>query len=80
MAEMLADRYILSVKAHPSAVAGSALDAAAVRADIRRILETTDGCVVEIIMKDNHTIGGRPENVIEWCAIARQEAERLGPG
>jgi hypothetical protein len=30
---------------------------------------------VEIIMKDNHTIGRRPENVVRWCQIAKQEAE-----
>jgi hypothetical protein len=26
-------------------------------------------------MKDNHTIGGNPQNVIDWCRIAREEAE-----
>jgi len=30
--------------------------------------------LVEVIMKDNHTIGGRPQNVVEWCRIAREEA------
>jgi hypothetical protein len=28
-------------------------------------------------MKDNHTIGGNPENVIAWCRIAKEEAERV---
>jgi hypothetical protein len=31
---------------------------------------------VEAIMKDNHTIGNNPQNVIRWCRIAREEAER----
>jgi hypothetical protein len=32
---------------------------------------------VEAIMKDNHTIGNNPQNVIRWCQIAREEAERV---
>jgi hypothetical protein len=49
----------------------------AIRRDLRESLEKTQGCVVEIIMKDNHTIGGRPENLVEWCRIAQEEAERI---
>jgi hypothetical protein len=37
----------------------------------------TKGCIVEVIMKDNHTIGERPENLVEWCRIAREEADRV---
>jgi hypothetical protein len=48
-----------------------------IRREIRRIFEITRGCRVEIIMKDNHTIGKRPENVVDWCRIAREEAERI---
>jgi hypothetical protein len=48
-----------------------------VRADLRRALHITRGCLVEVIMKDNHTIGNNPENVIRWCRIAREEAERM---
>jgi hypothetical protein len=28
-------------------------------------------------MKDNHTIGRIPENVVEWSRIAREESDRL---
>ena len=51
-------------------------DEQAIRSELRRALDATKGCVVEIIMKDNHTIGGRPENVIQWCRIAKEEAQR----
>jgi hypothetical protein len=33
--------------------------------------------VVEIIMKDNHTIGHNPENVVRFCRIAREEIEKV---
>lgn len=29
-----------------------------------------------MVMKDNHTIGNNPENVLRWCEIASDEAER----
>ena len=32
-------------------------------------------CRVEVIMKDNHTIGNDPERVVRWVQIAREEAE-----
>ena len=28
-------------------------------------------------MKDNHTIGRNPQNVVRWVRIAREEIERL---
>jgi hypothetical protein len=64
------------MKQKPTIIATPSIDLDFIRKDIRSIFEITRGCVVEIIMKDNHTIGGRPENVVEWSRIARQEAER----
>lgn len=73
MADNLGDRYIFSMKPNPAALALPAINTEAIRAQLRRNLAITRGCRVEIIMKDNHTIGGRPENVVEWCRIAREE-------
>ena len=28
-------------------------------------------------MKDNHTLGNEPENVVTWCRIAKEEALRV---
>ena len=44
---------------------------------LRDDLEKTKGCVVELIMKDNHTLGGNPRNATQWCRIAREELGRL---
>jgi len=30
------------------------------------VLEITQGCILEIIMKDTHTCGGRPERFRKW--------------
>jgi hypothetical protein len=74
------DRYILSIKPSPASLADPTLNCEAIRRDLRRTFELTEGCVVEIIMKDNHTLGQRPENAVTWCAIAREEADRAWKG
>ncbi len=78
MAEYLGDGYIFSMKPNPASIAHPNVDWSAIRSEIRRFFEITRDCRVEIIMKDNHTIGQRPENVVDWCRIAREEADRFG--
>ena len=77
MAERLGDRYIMSIKPAPAVLASSTIDEDAIRAGLRRTFEATRSSRVEAIMKDNHTIGNNPQNVIRWCQIAREEAERV---
>lgn len=77
MSEKLGDRYIFSYKPNPADLAVPEMDEERVRNNLRRALERTKNCRVEVIMKDNHTIGKNPENVIRWCRIAREEAERV---
>lgn len=73
MAGHLEDKYVLSLKPNPAAIATPRIDEASIRQELRAALATTTGCVVEVIMKDNHTIGNRPENVVRWCRIAQEE-------
>lgn len=76
MADYLQDRYILSLKPNPAALAVAELNEEAIRQSLRRAMEITRGCIVEVIMKDNHTLAGRPENAVTWCRIAKEEACR----
>jgi len=75
MADKLGDKYIFSMKPTPTDLAIPAIDEGYVRKNLRKALDITRGCRVEVIMKDNHTIGNNPQNVIRWCRIAREEAE-----
>ena len=77
MAERLGDAYVFSWKPNPAALATDTLDEDRIRSGLRKTFAETRGCRLEAIMKDNHTIGGNPQNVIRWCQIAREEAERL---
>jgi hypothetical protein len=77
MAEFLGADYIYSYKPSPADLARETLDEDRIRAELRHILEITRPCRVEVIMKDNHTIGNNPQNVIRWCRIAQEEAARI---
>ena len=76
MAGFLEDRYIFSRKPAPSMLAVPHLDEDTVRADVRHTLEITRGCVLELLMKDNHTLGHNPNNLVRWVRIAREEIDR----
>jgi len=78
MAEKLEDRYVFSLKPSPTDLASPSIDHEHIRRTLRKALEITKGCRVEVIMKDNHTIGNNPQNVIDWCRIAQEEAAHLG--
>lgn len=79
MAAALEDRYIFSMKPNPADLAMESFDAERIRGVLRRDLELTRGCRVEVVMKDNHTIRRDPRRLTEWVRIAREEAERIGP-
>lgn len=78
MSVNLEDKYILSVKPNPASLARAEPDWGAIRQEIRSICETTRENVVELIMKDNHSLGGNPKNVVNWCRIAKEEAHQFG--
>jgi hypothetical protein len=76
MASCLEDKYVLSWKPSPADLAGSTIDEELIRSKLRHALEVTRGCHLEILMKDNHTIGHNPQNVTRWVELARQEISR----
>lgn len=78
MSANLEDKYIISVKPNPASLAKAEPDWEAIRQEIRTICETTRDNVIELIMKDNHNLGGNPANVVNWCRIAKEEAQQFG--
>ena len=77
MVEMLGDCYIYSYKPNPADLAMPSFDEERIRAGLREVMRITRDCRLEVIMKDNHTIGNDPTRVTRWVRIAREEAERL---
>jgi hypothetical protein len=78
MAEYLGGDYIYSYKPSPAELALPTIDEDRIRAGLRRVIDLTRGCRLEIIMKDNHTLGNNPANATRWCRIAEEEAGRGG--
>lgn len=76
MAENLGNRYVFSWKPNPSMLATPEIDERRIREAVRETLDKTRGCVLEIVMKDNHTLGGNPEHAVRWCRIVEEEIEK----
>jgi hypothetical protein len=76
MAEKLGKEYVYSVKPSPTPLSQAVMDEDAVRKELESILDTAGSSILEIVMKDNHTLGGNPENVRTWVQIAREMIER----
>lgn len=73
MADKLKRDYIYSLKPSPTDLASPRMNEENVRKDLRESLRACRDNCVEIIMKDNHTLGRNPDNLTNWVRIAREE-------
>ncbi|NQT61246.1 MAG: hypothetical protein HQ557_19945 [Bacteroidetes bacterium] len=72
MSDLLKKDYIYSLKPSPTPLSLSEIDSKSARDELINNLKLThDKNNLEIIMKDNHTLGNNPENVIQWVEMAR---------
>ncbi|MDD2533560.1 MAG: hypothetical protein PHC86_02530 [Eubacteriales bacterium] len=78
MADKLGANYIYSLKPNPAPLALAKLDEDVIRKDLRENLAVTRNSVLELIMKDNHTLAKNPRNLTRWVEIAREEIQRRG--
>lgn len=74
--EELEDKYIYSWKPNPAYLAMD-FDSDFIRRYIRNVLQTTKGCIMEIILKDTITAGNKPEKFEMWNKILREEIDEL---
>jgi hypothetical protein len=77
MAKNVEDHCILSIKPSPSDLAMDSFDEEHIRQSLRHYLEVTQGCRVEFVMKDNHTVRNQPERLVRWVQLAKEEIERV---
>lgn len=76
MADYLGKNYIFSRKPNPSPVCTD-FNEKIIRDDIRNTLKIAKNNVLEIIMKDTHTILNQPERITRWVEIAREEVDSI---
>ena len=77
MADFLQDKYIFSRKPTPADLAVPKIDEDYIRKKMTEEMKTIKGCVVEVIMKDNHTIGKNPQNPVRWVKIMREVIDKV---
>ncbi len=75
-ANELEDKYIYSWKANPAYLAGG-FNEDIIRSNVRKTLEATKGCVLEIILKDTFTVENHPERIEIWLKTVREEISRV---
>lgn len=76
MAHVLKRNYVFSRKPNPTLISTGRYDEEMIRTDIRKTLCAAQGCRLELIMKDVHTLQNEPERLPRWVEIARQEIEK----
>lgn len=74
MAEYLSNNYIFSLKPSPSYLAIPQMNAEAAEQELHEKVgyARANNCHIEIIMKDNHTLGNNPQNAVNWVKIAKK--------
>jgi hypothetical protein len=78
MAEACGRDVLYCRKPNPAMISTPHVDEDAIRADVRKTLETARGCNVEIVMKDIHTLAGDKLRPARWVQLAREECARAG--
>jgi hypothetical protein len=78
MAEKLGKDFIYSSKPNPVHLATATINEEEARKEAKLILETAKDNHLEMIMKDNHTLGKNRENVKDWVKIVREEMAKMG--
>ncbi len=76
LSEILSNKYISSIKVSPTPLSLKEISEEEVRKDLNRALHGNEDCIIELIMKDNHTLGRNPRNASRWVEIAREEIEK----
>ena len=71
--ELLGKNYIASVKPMPTPLSMPEMNEKEVREAIQKALYYGRDGILEIIMKDNNTLGKNPRNASRWVEICREE-------
>ena len=70
--------YVFSYKPNPAVFATDRWDLGQARAELRHMLDCTQGGHVEIVLKDISTVAGQPHRLWEWAAMAMELVEGRG--
>jgi hypothetical protein len=78
-AEQLGTDYVYSHKPSPALMAEGTWRPALARQQLTDVLERTNGCRVEVIMKDISTVRYQPQRLWEWEKMAMEVVRAFAP-
>lgn len=76
-AERCRGKYVMSCKPSPAKFTVGEFSDAEARKELETIINETQGCSIEIIMKDISTVDYHPERLWRWAKIARETVDGL---
>jgi hypothetical protein len=71
------DKYVMSIKPNPASLATDKWNPESVKREVQNILDQSNGCAVEIILKDISTVRYDPKRLWEWVEIAQAMLENF---
>ncbi len=71
-AERCKGKYVMSCKPNPAIFAVGDFREDLARAEIEKILKQTEGCSIEIVMKDISTVDYKPWKLQKWAQICKE--------
>ena len=79
MSDILKGDYVYCYKVSPTDIAVPHPDEDYIRKNLHEMLADckAHGNIVELLMKDNHTLGHNPANASRWVQIAREEVAKV---
>lgn len=74
-AAAMGNKLVFSYKPNPARLGMATFDVAEARRQLKEVFEKTRGCVIEVIMKDLHTVNKEPKRMGQWVKMALELAE-----
>ena len=76
-AEIMQDKYVVSAKPNPAALADTSLSRSDVRRELDNIISACrrNNCSCELVLKDITTVSGDPRNLFAWEQVAMEAVQ-----
>jgi hypothetical protein len=78
IAAELGKDYIFCRKPKPTLISTDDWNEDLIREDLRTTLRAAQGCVIELVMKDVHTVSNQPWRMGRWVDLARSVCTEMG--
>ena len=75
-AEQIEDKYVFAWRPNPAMVCAF-FDITTIRTQIRKGLDESRGCIIDIMLKDVSTVQNEPDRLFKWVNIVKEEVAKF---